>query len=181
MTRARHGSRPLRAAALLSLLLIGAAGCGEDDPPAPAGGGAATDGAPLPDSLALASEPSGARPIGEVIASLQQDRAAVVARGRVGEEGASSSWFTLADGSLKSCVETGDACETPWDYCCTPNDVKQKQMATVELRVGGALVDRSVIGWHGVDHLKEVVVAGQATKDSGGNVTIVASGIWVKP
>ena len=166
----------------LLLALVGAA-CSVEEKGAAAGtaGGSQKSDAPAPfDALALASEPAGAKPLGEVIAA-QQGSGPVVARGRVGEDGGGSSWFTLVDPSLKDCIQIGDECKTPWDYCCTPNDVKKQQMANVELRVAGELVEHAVLGWRGLDHLKDVVVAGQATKDSAGNVTIVATGIWVKP
>jgi len=171
-----------RTLATLALLLVALAGarCSKEETPAPGGGATAAKGPAPFDALALASEPAGAKPVGEVIAA-QQGSGPVVVRGRVGEDGGSSSWFTLVDPSLKDCVQIGDECKTPWDYCCTPNDVKKQQMANVELRVGGELVEHAVLGWRGLDHLKEVVVAGQATKDGAGNVTIVASGIWVKP
>ena len=168
--------------ALLALLALVPCGCGDSpSTTTPDGGGATnpTASATLPDALSLATEPAGAKPIAEVIAGLTAN-AAVVARGRVGEEG-NSSYFTLADGSLKACTEMGDECPTPWDYCCTSADDKKLNMATVELRVGGELIEKSVLGFHGLDHLTEVVVTGEAKKDSAGNVTIVASGIWVKP
>jgi hypothetical protein len=37
-----------------------------------------------------------------------------------------------------------------------------------------------VIGWNGVDHLKTVVVKGRAERDSAGNLTIAASGVFVR-
>lgn len=166
------------------LLAFATGGCGDSPPAATSGTGAGatkpTASATLSDSLSLATEPAGAKPIAEVIAGLTANTAAVVARGRIGEEG-KSSYFTLADGSLKACTEMGDECPTPWDYCCTSAEDKKLNMATVELRVAGELVEASVLGFHGLDHLKEVVVTGEAKKDSAGNVTIVASGIWVKP
>jgi hypothetical protein len=165
------------------VVVAAAFGCGgaeeRSNPSAGAPSGSAPAGAPtLPAQLVLAAEPAGARPIAEIIATLTAP-AAVVARGRVGEEG-KQSWFTLADAAIKPCTETGDECPTPWDYCCTSNEDKAKNMATVELHAGGKLLEQSPLGFAGLDHLKEVVVTGQATKDDGGNVTIVASGIWVK-
>ncbi len=178
-----HVSKSTPFALALFGLLIGTSGCGDKQP---AGGGAnpaATATAPtaaLPASLALASEPAGAKLIGEIVAGLAAS-GPVVARGRVGVEGSTDAYFTLADPSLKDCVTIGDHCPTPWDYCCTPADEMAKQSATVEFHVGGKRASGSVIGFHGIDHLKEVVVTGEATKDDAGNVTIVASGIWVKP
>lgn len=161
-----HRLVPFALAALL-------AACGGDPAPTPPAASAA-----IPDSFALASEPAGARPLADVIAGLAGS-AEVVARGNVGQEGG-AAYFTLADPSLQSCIDMGDECKTPWDYCCTSADEQKSKMATVELRSGGTLIDGSVLGWNGLDHLKEVVVSGTATKDAAGNVTIVAKGIWVK-
>lgn len=181
--RTQTNSRGTSGRTMALLLALASAACSVEEKGGPAGasGGSSKSGGPAPfDALALASEPAGAKPLGEVIAA-QQGSGPIVARGRVGEDGGGSSWFTLVDPSLKDCIQIGDECKTPWDYCCTPNDVKKQQMANVELRVGGELVEHAVLGWRGLDHLKEVVVAGQATKDGAGNVTIVASGVWVKP
>ena len=161
------------------LVVVSALGCGDDAKPGPTPSGGAVASAALPDALALAAEPAGAQPIGAIVASLNGS-ATVVASGRVGVEGKDAAYFSLVDPSQKACTDMGDECKTPWDYCCTPPDVMSKQSATVEFRVGGQLVGTSVLGFHGLDHLKDVVVTGTAKKDSTGNVTIEASGIWVK-
>ena len=36
-------------------------------------------------------------------------------------------------------------------------------------------------GFHGLDHLKKVVVRGTAEKDPQGNLTVVAKGVFVRP
>jgi hypothetical protein len=137
--------------------------------------------AALPESFALASEPAGAKPVKEVIASVKSGDEVLVA-GRVGVEGSDRAYFSLVDASLKACSETpmNDPCKTPWDFCCTPSDELKKLAATVEFRDGAALYSGSVLGFRGLDHLKHVVVKGKAEKDAAGNLTIVASGIFVK-
>ncbi len=185
----RRWTNPRTGAALTVLLAFLATACG--------GGGAGSSSAPdassasgsspsasgkaaLPASVALRAEPAGAKGVGEAIEALAAT-GPVVMRGRVGIEGSDSAYFSLVDLSQKGCIEMGDECPTPWDYCCTPADVMAKQSATVEFRVDGKLATGSVLGVHGIDHLKEVVVTGEASKDSAGNVVVVASGIWVKP
>lgn len=194
LLRSTRVLRASRARALIASLaslasLAALAGCGDG---APTGGGASNASnasssrlsaggkAALPANVALSSEPAGAKGVGETIEALAA-AGPVVMRGRVGVEGSDSAYFSLVDLAQKGCIEMGDECPTPWDYCCTPAEVMAKQSATVEFRVDGKLATGSVLGVHGIDHLKEVVVTGEASKDSAGNVVVVASGIWVKP
>lgn len=167
-------------AAITLALACGICGaCAKDE-----GGSAAappvTASATIPASFALASEPEGAKPVKEIVASAKSGDD-VVAVGRVGIEGTEESYFALVDRSLKPCTDMGDECKTPWDYCCTAPDEMAKLSATVEFRDATKRYAGSALGFHGLDHLKEVVVKGKAKKDSAGNLTIVASGIWVKP
>lgn len=173
----------LRGAVVAALLCSLLAGCG-GDPGGSTGGGDASSTpavrATLPEALALQAEPSDAKSVAAVVAELN-GKAPVVVRGRVGIEGKEQAWFTLVDLAQKGCVDMGDECKTPWDYCCTPADVLAKESATVEFRSEGKLAKGCALGFHGLDHLKEVVVRGEASKDAAGNVTIVADGVWVKP
>lgn len=42
--------------------------------------------------------------------------------------------FILADAGMKTCDELhGDACPTPWDYCCEPEDSLKAKIATVQV------------------------------------------------
>lgn len=177
--QANAGTAAPRITALMLALL--ATACGESGHAGSGGSSNSSVGkAALPASFALSSEPVGAKGVGATIEGLAAP-GPVVMRGRVGIEGSDSAYFSLVDLSQKGCIEMGDECPTPWDYCCTPADVLAKQSATVEFRVDGKLAAGSVLGVHGIDHLKEVVVTGEASKDAGGNVVVVASGIWVKP
>jgi len=163
-----------------ALLLAGgalASACGGDGDGARSA--AAARRAALPASLVLPSEPAGARPVREVVAGAKSGDEVVLA-GRVGREGSDRAWFSLVDPGQKSCTELDDDCPTPWDFCCTPADEMARVAANVEFRDGGALYPGSVIGVHGIDHLAEVVVTGRAEKDDHGNLTVVATGIFVK-
>lgn len=172
---------PLRSIfpALVTVLCLGA--CGGGDSNALHGAQGSTSTARLPASLALSGEPAGARSVKEVVAAAQAGDEVVVS-GRVGVEGSDRAYFTLVDSSLQACSETAlnDPCETPWDFCCSPPDELSRLSALVEFRDGAALYPGSVLGFAGLEHLKGVVVKGKASKDAGGNLTVVASGIFVK-
>lgn len=171
--------RPIFPAALAAALALGACGGGESPAEQAKQGAAST--ARLPASLALPGEPAGARSVKEVVAGAKAGDEVVVS-GRVGVEGSDRAYFTLVDSSLQACSETAlnDPCETPWDFCCSPPDELSKLSALVEFRDGAGLYPGSVLGFAGLEHLKGVVVKGKASKDSGGNLTVVASGIFVK-
>lgn len=92
--------------------------------------------------------------------------------------------FTMIDSTLKACSDPGDAmgdaCKTPWDYCCIGPDEQRAASVTVEFRDGKDPISGVIAGFHGFDHLKHVVVVGKAEVDGSGNVTVVADGIHVK-
>ena len=163
-----------------------AAACGPETKGPGTAGSSASASAKLPETFALAVEPAGAKPVREVVATAKTGDE-VVATGRVGIEGSNQAYFSLVDASVKSCSDMTDAkdhCPTPWDYCCEPPDQLAKTSATVELRTGeGAdapMHSGSILGFHGLDHLSTVTVKGKAVKDSKGNLTILASGLFVK-
>src|SRR5690606_24156050 len=85
--------------------------------------------------------------------------------------------FTFVDGSIKSCADMeGDACKTPWDYCCVAPEKLKNNTATVKLvNAEGKLLDGNLEGVNNLNHLSTVVVSGKTEKDESGNLTIVAS------
>jgi hypothetical protein len=136
----------------------------------------------LPERFLLPAVPAGAQDVGTVWKDAQAGEEVVV-RGVVGGsakpfvEGLAA--FTLVDPALKSCVGDGMGCKTPWDYCCIDPQTIAKSSVTVEFREAGRPLAASPRGFHGLDHLKTVVVRGVAERDAQGNVTIVASGVRV--
>lgn len=88
--------------------------------------------------------------------------------------------FTIADNSFKPCNEIGDdSCPTPWDYCCT-EDVNSG-LATIKV-VGedGKTLAADAREGFGLKELQTVVVKGKAKRDEAGNLTILATGVYVK-
>jgi hypothetical protein len=136
----------------------------------------------LPDRFWLETAPPGAKPVAEVREKAKAGEKVVVA-GVVGGtkkpfiDGVAA--FTIVDASAKKC--TPDECEAPWDYCCEPPDSLSKKMVTIEFRDGASPIRTSARGFHGLDHMKDVVVTGEVTRDEAGNVSLSATGIHVKP
>lgn len=133
----------------------------------------------------LSAEPQAAKSILQVREESKQGDEVVLV-GRIG--GDVNPWvegraaFSLVDLSAKACSDIpGDSCPTPWDYCCeTDKLVKGKTLIKL---VGGdgqpvATDARELLG---VKELDTLVVQGKAQRDDSGNLTILASKIFVRP
>jgi hypothetical protein len=168
---------------LLSLLVVASllvtwAGCGQETS-GPATG--AIDGS----KYLLASEPDGAEGVIDVRKNAK-DGGEVVLVGRIG--GQDDPWvegraaFSVVDPSIKSCIDMGDNCPKPWDYCCTDQETLAASKALVKVvDEQGELVKAHARDLLKVKELQTVVVRGKAQRDSAGNLTVLASGIYVRP
>jgi len=112
-----------------------------------------------------------------------KDQQDIVVVGRVG--GRKSPWvkgaaaFSIVDRSLKACSERpGDTCETPWDFCCEPDLAKVTLLVTVQ-NADGKLIKKDARELLGLKELDTVYVKGKAKRDKTGNVSIVASKVYV--
>ena len=136
----------------------------------------------------LAEEPAGGI---NVIAAREtsQDSEEVVLIGRIG--GGLNPWvegraaFQVVDASVLACSdekEDGEVCScpTPWDYCCE-TDKLPKAMALVQfIDSDGSVVKADAKKSFGIQELQTVVVKGTAKRDDVGNLTVMASGIYVR-
>ena len=131
----------------------------------------------------LKTEPAGAQEIIAVRANAKNDDEVTLV-GRIG--GDANPWiegvaaFSLIDNSPKPCTE--DGCEKPWDYCCEPS----KTLATSRVLVKmvdkqGKLIATDARKLLGVKELQTLVVHGKAQRDDQGNLTVLATGVFVKP
>jgi hypothetical protein len=134
----------------------------------------------------LASEP--ADPLGVVEARKKtKDSDHVVLLGRIGGRkdpwGSGQASFSIVDASFKSCNEKeGDTCETPWDFCCADPKELLGAMATVKVVDDkGDTVQTPARELLGVKELQTVVVRGKAKRDDKGNLTVLATGLYVRP
>lgn len=131
----------------------------------------------------LKEEPQGAQ---DVLAARKdaKDQQEITVVGRIG--GRVDPWikslaaFSIVDRSLKPCNEIeGDTCETPWDYCCEPNLADATVLVTF-VDDQGQVIKQAARELLPVEELSTVVVQGKAKRDDAGNVTILASKLFVK-
>lgn len=88
--------------------------------------------------------------------------------------------FTIVDEKVPYCADE-EGCPTPWDYCCTQDQVKEN-LATVKLvNAEGLLVEKDAQEVLGVKELATVVVSGTAQRDAEGNLSIAATRVFVRP
>jgi hypothetical protein len=114
-----------------------------------------------------------------------EDGEDVLVVGRIG--GSESPWvegraaFSIVDATLKACSDIpGDNCETPWDYCCeTPNLPSATAMVKI-VDDDGSIVNADVRKLLGVEGLSTVVIQGESVRDDAGNLTILATGVFVR-
>ncbi len=164
---------------VLILALAFVAGCGKNET------SVAVPASNVPESFFVATAPPAAKPVSEVVASAKNGEQVVVT-GRVGGDRKvfvdGYAAFTIVDAQIAPCgKDKMDDCPTPWDYCCDPPDVMAANTLSVELMADGKLLKANPRGFHGLDHLKTVVVQGRVAKDEAGNVRVLASGIHVMP
>jgi hypothetical protein len=114
-----------------------------------------------------------------------KDQQDVVVVGRIG--GRKNPWvkdtaaFSIVDRSLTPCNEMpGDTCKTPWDYCCETNLPKSTLFVMVYDGYGKP-VKKDARALLGVRELDTIVIQGKAKRDKAGNVTIIASQMYVAP
>lgn len=150
----------------------GLAGCGGGSGPA-----AGPERAYLADT-----EPAGAVDVGQARKSAV-DQEDVVLVGRIG--GSASPFvqglaaFTIVDLAVPHCTAE-EGCPTPWDYCCEQDQVK-KSIATVKIvDAAGQPLARDARELLGVKELSTVVVRGKAQRDAQGNLSVLASQVFVK-
>lgn len=170
----------------LTLCVSTLAGCSRDTVSQPDADQTATDalaGTSAAEVL-LVSEPAGAD---EVIAVREQasDGDDVVIVGRIG--GSENPWiegraaFSIVDNSLKACSDIeGDSCPMPWDYCCETSRLADASALVKVVDAEGTLIAGDAKQLLGVRELSTVVAKGKAQRDEAGNLTVLASAIYVR-
>ena len=161
-------------------------GCSQETTPAGSSMQSETPGVAAVDGskFILDAEPEGA---GDVIKVREDasDGDDVVIVGRIG--GSENPWidgraaFSVVDESLKACSDIpGDSCPKPWDYCCETPKLPNATALVKVLDENGDLVKADAKGLLDVQELSTVVVQGKAVRDDAGNLTVLASGVFVK-
>lgn len=155
-------------------------GCGQSDVgestvvPQPSANGA---------QFIATTEPAGAVPVGTARNSVE-DKQDVTLVGRIG--GSSEPFvdglaaFTIVDPAIPHC-SADEGCPTPWDYCCTQDQVKDNIATVKVVDSSGNPVAEDARQLLGVRELSTVVVEGKATRDEQGNLTVAATRVFVRP
>lgn len=132
----------------------------------------------------LASEPAAAKSILQVREESKHGDEVVLV-GRIG--GDVNPWvegraaFSLVDVSARACNDIpGDSCPTPWDYCCETDKLVKGKTLIKLVGADGKPVATDARELLGVKELDTLVVQGQAQRDDSGNLTILASKIFVR-
>jgi hypothetical protein len=164
-----------------SVVLAAATGCGGGTSPAPTVAEKAPTAPAEGTKYLLAAEPAGVKGVIDARKAVK-DGDAVTLVGRIGGsekpfvEG--RAVFTIVDPSLEPCAEKG--CPTPWDYCCSTDELPTAT-ATVKLaEADGKAVASDARKLLGLKELQTVVVTGTAKRDDAGNLTVLATGLFVR-
>ncbi len=141
----------------------------------------------LPSSLLAAKAPAGAVSVVDARKNAKPGES-IVLRGRIGGRVVAlvpkAAIAVLADEkSLVPCsAMPGDACKTPWDYCCETPEKLKAGTATIQVKGENGKVLRATL--RGLGELKElstVVVAGTVDAASSADVLIVnATSIYIE-
>jgi hypothetical protein len=136
----------------------------------------------VPSPYVVQSEPADAQPVGDARRNVQ-DQEAVTLVGRIG--GSAQPFvdglaaFTIVDPSVQHCPPE-EGCPTPWDYCCTQDQVKQNIAMVKFVDAQGNPVAEDARQLLGVKELSLVVVRGKAQRDDSGNLAVLANELYVK-
>lgn len=159
---------------LASVLL----GCGSTSAPPVASGGPSAEGA----KYLLTAEPADAMGVKQLKANAK-DGDVIVLEGRIG--GDEKPWvegqaaFMVVDKSLNPCDDK-EGCPTPWDYCCSLNELPSCKALVKIVDANGKTVATDAKKLLGVKELTTVVIKGTAKKDEAGNLTVLASSVFVR-
>lgn len=170
----------VRAGVLLGLFAIG---CGSSEVPVTPTPTTATPA--VAKDLLLTAEPQDAKGVIETRENAK-DGDDVVIEGRIG--GDHNPWvegraaFLIVDRSLVPCNErAGDNCPTPWDYCCDSATLPKSKATIKVVDDEGKTIPTDARQLLGIKELQTVVVKGRAKRDDEGNLTVLASALYVKP
>ncbi len=169
----------------LLITLLFAAGCSSDAPVAPTAetptDTPAIDGA----QFLLDAEPEGSSGV-IAVRETATDGDDIVIAGRIG--GSVNPWikrraaFSIVDPSLRACTDIpGDECETPWDYCCETDKLAAATALVKFVDEAGKPLPADSRDLLSVKELQTVVVQGKAQRDEAGNLTVLASSLFVRP
>lgn len=178
--------KPLPRYTIVMILATTLAGCASET------GTTTSNDSPQPSDVAkvdgsvylLDTEPEGAGDVIKVREEVGADDDLLVV-GRIG--GSSNPWidgraaFTIVDLSVKSCNDTmDDKCPTPWDYCCETGKLSNATALVKFVDETDQVIKADARSLFDLQELSTVVIKGTAKRDQAGNLTVLASGLFVK-
>ena len=166
--------------AILLILLAGFFGCqSEQTTGTSSGESPSVDGS----KFLLSTQPEGAEDV-IAVREAASDGDDVLVVGRIG--GSENPWveghaaFSIVDNSLKACSDIpGDMCKKPWDYCCETVRLPKSTALIKVVSDDGELVRTDARKLLNVKELSTVVVKGKAKRDDTGNLTVLATAVYV--
>ncbi|MCL4193547.1 MAG: hypothetical protein KJZ87_17555 [Thermoguttaceae bacterium] len=165
----------------VTVALLSAPGCGRTAGPEQASSIPAAGASASP--YRLTEAPEGAVGVVEAKES-SRNNDEVVVTGRVGGESEpfvdGMAAFLIVDPSLSPCPPD-EGCPTPWDYCCNSDETAARRAMVKVVDEQGRVVATDARQLLGLDELASVVVRGTAQRDEAGNLTVLASGVYVEP
>ncbi len=168
---------------MLILLAVGLVGCRDAAPPGKPPAKGDIDPATLAAArkLVLDAEPTGVKSVTAVRKSAK-DGEEVVMAAQVGGAAkpfvAGRASVVVVDTALKPALE----CSCPWDFC----ESDEKELADGRALVKfvddkGDTLPGGARELFGIKELSHVVVKGKASRDDKGNLTVLASALYVRP
>jgi len=133
-------------------------------------------------SLLLKSKPANALDVAKARKEVK-DKQDIVLVGRIGGEekpfvdGVAA--FSVVDLSLKACAPE-EGCPTPWDYCCSTDKLPDHKAFVKVVDAAGKPIITGAKQLLGAKELSIVTVQGKASRDEAGNLTVLASGVFVE-
>lgn len=137
----------------------------------------------------LSAAPEGGKHVTEARDTVK-DAEDVVIIGRIG--GSLDPWvngraaFSIVDPALLACSdekEEGEpcSCKTPWDYCCETDKLGNAMALVTFVEPDGTVVKHGARDvFKDLKELETVVIQGKAKRDDAGNLTVLASGMFVQ-
>lgn len=175
--------KPITLSLAVLLAAVFATGCSSDSSAPPPASSSTTeiDGS----EYLLTAEPDNSAGVISVRESAS-DGDDVVITGRIG--GSANPWidglaaFSIVDPSLQACSDIpGDACSKPWDYCCETDKLPGATALVKFVDDDGTPLPVDSRELLSLKELQTVVVQGKARRDDAGNLTVLASHVFVRP
>jgi len=180
-------ARPIAISLVVALLSVACSG--EDATTAssnPGGSGGSGDSSAVTFATASLAEGESLPGIGEVKrVAAAGDTVRFVARvgGRADCFVPAAAVMVVADPVLEDCIQKGDGCPKPWDYCCEPRERIKANTATVRVvDASGLPIAETMEGMGGIAPLKTVEILGTVAETGPDGLFVVdAKRIFVMP